>query len=219
MTNRMIMGSTDREVDLTSSSKLIFSHADISFQSIATYLTALYGFIGLLDLYKPDEKGPRPWAEDDVALIDGAACDVRLSWSPHGTVVPMLFNGWPDKIEFTLYPASPLGRGLKLNLGVLEHFISGLGQALFTNFYENNKRKIEQVHGSVKQWPETWKFGRALRNAMAHNGRVDIRDNATVRWKGLSYSKADNGTELMNIDIWPADIFVLIKEMQAEISS
>ena len=57
MTNRMIMGSTDREVDLTSSSKLIFNHADISFQSIATYLTALYGFIGLIDLYKPDEKG------------------------------------------------------------------------------------------------------------------------------------------------------------------
>lgn len=54
---------------------------------------------------------------------------------------------------------------------------------------------------------------------MSHNGRVDIRDNATVKWKGLSYSKADNGIELMNIDIWPADIFVLIKEMQVEISA
>lgn len=215
MTNRMIVGQTDRVVDLSAPSPFNFDASELTFQPIATYLAALHSFTGLAELYKPDADGARPWAADDVALFDGAACDVRLRWSPHHVVVPMLWNAWPARIEFVAFAAEPIPSGTVLSLGVLERYLSGLGQALLTNFFENQKGFLKEVYGKAANWPRIWNFGRVVRNAMAHGGKIRIDDGSVVKWRRLTYSGADNGRAIVNVDLWPADIFVLMKEMEA----
>ncbi|MBB5047928.1 hypothetical protein HNR60_002685 [Rhodopseudomonas rhenobacensis] len=216
MANRMIIGGP-RQVDEASPTTLRFENSDIAFKLVATYLTALHSFATTTEVYNNGRKGALPWAIDDVALFDGAACDIRLKWSPRETVAPMMRNVWPSKIDFTSYPAVRIPQNTPLDLGVLEHFIFSLGQSILTTFVENQKPFLTATYGKVANWPSVWNFARVVRNAMAHGGKIRIDDKAQVQWQRLSYSEADNGKPIINIDLWPADLFILIKEMEKAI--
>lgn len=215
MTNRMIIGSIDRSTDQSTTRILRFEAKDRAFKPLASYLMALHAFAGLLEIYKPDEKGARRWERAEVALFDAAACDTRLTWSPHHVVEPMVWNTWPPFVEFKACSAEPIPAGTVLNLGVLEHYLAGLGQALLTNFFENQKSFLTTTFGKVANWPPIWNFARVVRNAMAHDGKIRIDDRTVVKWNRLSYSSADNGRAAIHVDIWPADIFLLLKQMEA----
>ncbi|MFA1674259.1 hypothetical protein ACDY97_16150 [Rhizobium mongolense] len=215
MTNRAIIGRGDRIVDAASSTVLRFEPAEIVFRPIASYLTALHGFFGLTEIYNNDGKGAQPWSHDDVAIFDGAASDVRLVWSPHETVWPMTINAWPPKIDFIVYNAEPIPTGSALTLGVLEQYTYGLGQALITNFYENQRASLKAQYGSVRHWPAVWDFARVVRNAMSHGGKISIDDDTRVSWNGLHYCASDNGRAIINRDLWPADLFILLKDLEA----
>jgi hypothetical protein len=215
----MIIGRRGRPVDEMSAKTLRFEPSDLAFELLATYLMALHGFVTTTEVYNNGGKGAFPWAADDVALFDGAACDIRLKWSPHETVAAMVSNTWPHRIDFTSYPADPIPSGIPLPLGVLEHYMFGLGQSLLTSLVENQKHWLNATYGKGKaaNWPPIWNFALVVRNAMSHGGKIRIDDGAPVQrvqWRRLTYTKADNGTRIINVDLWPADLFILIKEMQ-----
>jgi len=212
MVSRAIIGDVSRVVSEVDAGVVRFRPGDIAFHGLATYLTALQGFFGLADIY--DHTTPTaPWAHDDVAIFDAAACDVRLIWNPFQTVFPMTRNAWPHQIEFAAYEAKPIQGNL--NLGVLEHYMYGLGQLLLVNMVENQKPLLKQRFGSTRSWPPVWNFARVVRNAMSHGGQLAIEDRAQVSWKRLSYSDADNGRRrIINVDLWPADLIILVEEMQ-----
>lgn len=215
----MIIGGRELGVSDPSPKLFRFDRNELSFKAVATYLTALHGFMTMTEAYNNDGKGAVPWAADDVALFDGSACSIRLEWSPHETVSAMVRNAWPHKIDFLMHSAAPVIEGTPLNLGVLEHFMFGLGQALLTNFVEEQKSFLKEKHGAVAKWPPVWNFARVIRNAMAHGGSIRIDDNTKVEWKRLRYSKGENGRRIINVDIWPADLFILIKEMEQALRS
>ncbi|ADH90710.1 hypothetical protein Snov_3436 [Ancylobacter novellus DSM 506] len=217
MVNRMIIGSTERKFDNSRADILRFESRDPAFPLVVTYLTALFGFVGLLELYNPDEKGARPWAVTDVATFDGNLCNSRIIWSPHHVVEPMICNAWPRFVEFEVFKADPIPTGRKLMLGVLEKYLFNLGQSLITNFVEEYKHHLDSKYGKRSNWPPTWNFARAIRNAMAHGGQIRIDDGAVVNWHNASYSKADNG-KLITDDVWPGDLLFLVKEMEREIA-
>ncbi|MFE0017029.1 hypothetical protein ACFWXH_19430 [Mesorhizobium sp. NPDC059054] len=215
MSQRMIIGNTEREVDYTKPELLQFLPNDRPFVHVATYLTALHGFAALAEVYQIDtDKGIFPWAQDDVCLFDSPIALKRLVWSPHGVVNAMVRNAWPYKIDFTSYPAKPLQRGAS-QLGVLGPFISGIGQALLTNYYEGQRDYLKQKYGPQKSWPSVWQFARVIRNAMSHGGAIDIRDGVTVEWRSVTYAPSDNGKVIINHDILPGDLLILAKDMEA----
>lgn len=211
------MGARHRRVNEMSPTTLRFEPCEIAFKLVATYLTALHSFATTTEVYNNDGKGAFPWAMDDVALFDGAACDIRLEWSPHETLVPMMLNVWPSRIDFTSYPAERIPQETRLPLGVFEHFIFSLGQSMLTSFVESQKPFLKATYGKNADWPAVWNFARVVRNAMSHGGKIRIDDKAQVQWRRLSYSEADNGKLIINIDLWPADLFILIKEMEEAI--
>lgn len=105
-----------------------------------------------------------------------------------------------------------------LGLGALETLLFSFGQALATNYYEQNVSLLKAKFSSDAQlWPDVWNFGRIVRNAMSHAGKIHF-DNpkaTPVRWRGLEYSPADNGHQILHTDLWPGDIFNLIIEMDS----
>lgn len=214
MTNRMIIGDRNRSVDTKSTEHIRLYPGDPAFEPIVTYLTSLLCFAAAAEVYNNQGRGAHPWAADDVAVFDGAACDVRLTWLPDKNVRSMLRNVWPSELIMVSHSAAPISQSTALPLGVFEHFIFGLGQAMLTTFFERHKKSIRGTFGGVSNWPPVWKFARVVRNAMSHGGRVRIDDCAQVQWHNLSYSSADNDRRVVLDDLWPADLFVFLNELQ-----
>jgi hypothetical protein len=218
VTARMLVGWDRRSINEASSAYVHIAGDEPIFKPLVTYLTALFGFAMMTEAYNKSGKGAFPWAMDDLAIFDAAACNVRLSWTPNWFLHCMALNTWPPTIDFVEYEAEPIPEGKPLGLGVTEQYFFGLGQFLITNFFEGQRPLIEERFGTVKHWPPVWNFARVVRNAMSHGGKVRITDGAEVRWQRLSYTQADNGKRIINTDIWPADLFMLVREMQKAVS-
>lgn len=196
--------------------ELVISSAALSFRPIGTFIMAILGFAALTEVYNAGSASR--WAPDDVALLDAHACGIRLEVAPAQLVASMTSNGWPEKITFRSAALPPLDEPPQLKLGALEHFLFGLSQALLTSFYEDNRKSIEDAHGkSPDQWPEAWSFGRVVRNALSHGGRLEIRRSLDVKWRRVSYTQADHGRSIVNKDLWPGDLIVLLTEMEAQL--
>jgi hypothetical protein len=197
---------------------LVIPRSAAIFEPIATFLMATVGFAALAEAYNSSERLARPWAFDDHAVFDAQACELRLRIAPAQIVTRMVQNWWPESISFECTPMPALNDPPRLNLGSLDHFLFGLSQAMFTSFYENHRELIRKAHGAgTKSWPAGWAFGRVVRNALSHGGQLDIRGPTSVRWKKLAYTQADHGRRIVNVDLWPGDLFVLLIEMEAEL--
>ena len=67
----------------------------------------------------------------------------------------------------------------------------------FVLFFKSNRAFAEAKYTSDAQ---AWNFGRIIRNALAHKGVINITNvNApAVSWRGLSYSRAQNGRRILH---------------------
>ncbi len=200
-------------------SSLIFEPSNPSFRLVASYLMALQGFVSSVEIYNGDGSVAKPWPDEDTSSFDAAASSKRLIFKPRPLVASMVKNCWPDQIRFEIKEIPPVSPGSEIVLGVLENFLFGLGQSLLTNLFEEQRPVLEARYGLVAHWPAVWNFARVVRNAMSHGGRLTIRDQSSVRWKSLSYSSADNGRRIVNVDIWPGDLFFLVREMDAALAA
>ena len=93
---------------------------------------------------------------------------------------------------------------------------------LFVQFYEGYNDWLYRKQKHPDNWPEIWRFGRIVRNTMAHGGKVDIaQKDSPASWRGLSYSSADNGREIVTRegDLSTGDIFTLMIEMSEELDA
>jgi len=86
------------------------------------------------------------------------------------------------------------------------------------HFWLKANNKSDTTH-----WAMPLKFGRVVRNALAHGGQIEItpRQNqpvpAPVTWCSLTYSMADNGKMILGTDIYGADLISLMIEVDDEI--
>lgn len=210
---RLVLGNLSTKEIEEQTTELTLNASQAVFQPVATLVMATVGFSAFAEAY--NSGGAGPWGSDDVALIDAYACDLRLQIQPAHIARRMAQNWWPEKIEFKCSPLPPLNEPPELKLGAFGRFVFGLNQAMFTSFFEDHRKEIEVAHGKLKHWPEVWAFGKVVRDALSHGGALDIRHPLEVQWKKLSYTPADNGKRIINVDLWPGDLIILLTEMEA----
>jgi hypothetical protein len=119
-----------------------------------------------------------------------------------------MFNKQPE-------PDSPNIDGIKsLNVRVIV--------ALFSLFVERANDWVKyNVSTDYINWPPVSNFSRVVRNAIVHGGRININNqNApVVTWRGLSYSHAQFGKEIINTgDLSTGDLILLMIELEIEIA-
>lgn len=128
---------------------------------------------------------------------------------------PLEHNTRPSQIEFVTEEPEPfIGSPEEPRL-----ILGPIIQTGFVHYYESVKDAIEgRRGGDSSKWPDVLRFGRVVRNAFTHDGKVDIRNPKAdpVKWRGLTYSYSDNGREILYVDLLPADVFVLMEEMDRE---
>jgi hypothetical protein len=113
-------------------------------------------------------------------------------------------------IEILPYQELPLPKTLP------EKVIRGTGrvhqlaaQALFVQYFDGieDRANQHQKEGLVR-------FAKAIRNAGAHGGLFSkLDDRAPVQWRGLVLRAADNGKTLLDVEMNPGDLIVLMREL------
>jgi hypothetical protein len=86
----------------------------------------------------------------------------------------------------------------------------------FVQYFEANRHRAEAKYGnSTQTWPATWNFGRIVRNAFAHGGKINISNPGAspVVWRTLTYAAAQNGRQLLYQDLTPVEVILLMEEM------
>ena len=101
-----------------------------------------------------------------------------------------------------------------------KRYYGKLISAAFVSYFEAQRDAVESKYGKeTTGWPDVWNFGRIVRNAFSHGGKVhfDNPKSASVKWKGLTYGPTDNGRVILFVDITAVDIILLMEEMDAQL--
>jgi hypothetical protein len=161
--------------------------------------------------------------------------NLEFKFYPYNFMQYFINQRWPERLE--LHDA-PLGSGAKsdprlsfqagsgaksnprLSLQVrgVSIFHKYITMSTFTHYYESIEPFIKNKHGGTTQrWPSVLNFGRIIRNACAHGGCINFKNqNANaVTWLTLTYSPENNGQDIIIQDISPVEMILLMEDMDS----
>lgn len=91
----------------------------------------------------------------------------------------------------------------------------------FLSYYASHVKAVESRWGTVEKgnWPTVWQFGRVIRNAIAHDGKIcfDSKKAPPVHWHNLRYSREDNDLkrQLLYDEITGVELILLMEDMDS----
>lgn len=128
----------------------------------------------------------------------------------------------PDRIEIGMTPSATHDNklhGPKLHTGGLDSVMTHVISPIFITFFERYNDWMTENYSDAINWPMTLNFARIIRNAAAH-GKINFRNPRApaVSWRGLSYSPADNGRQVIGLDIRMGDVLGLMFDANEELN-
>lgn len=160
-------------------------------------------------------------ANDYITLVGNVGVSgIEMRLYPFQVLETLSHNGWPQVITFDVSPINSFAPMHQIQLTGLQGVHGSMISSAFVRYYESNKSFAIAKYGkATKNWSEVWKFGRAIRNALAHNGAINIDDTSAppVMWRGLSYSHRDNGKAVLYCDITAVELILLMEELDTDV--
>ncbi len=94
----------------------------------------------------------------------------------------------------------------------------GIVSAVFIEFYESHKPRIQQRHGKeARDWPEPYFFARNIRNWIVHHsGRVifDNKNDPETVWHQFRFSPKDHKVQAVGANLfYVGELIVLMFEL------
>jgi hypothetical protein len=165
-----------------------------------------------------------PYRLDDSGSIQGMphVTNVRLYFRPADVLNPLAQDSWPAQVilferSLGAHPSPPDEKAAEYHSaegfrGVTDVMM----RSAFVVYYEAQD-PVAHFGDNGPSWPQVWRFGRIVRNALTHNGCIDIRNpNAPPEsWRSLTYSPADNGKPILFRDFAIPDLLYLMMDMEA----
>lgn len=189
------------------------------FDDLATYVIYLVSTGLTFEIYITGKAGA--YKKNHSIKLDAKQIGKSLIIYPYETLNSLFEGGeWPQEIDIHEEVREKPPSDVKMNLGPLKIPNARILSSIFGNFYERNVRTVRGKFGNdVQIWPDTWNFGRVVRNALYHDGCILIHNQQArpVEWNTLSYSYADNGKQIIYTDLFPADIILLMMEMDSHL--
>lgn len=155
--------------------------------------------------------------------FNGFECGANVSLKFYQKeLMDIIFKGsWPDIIKFDVIAIEKYEKTIPRNirwLDGLQGVQANTIMAGFVHYFANIESFIENKYSKDRwKWPETLSFGRTVRNAFAHGGKINIENLKTKNfsWKKLSYGPKDNGKLIIFNDITLVEIVYLAIEMES----
>jgi hypothetical protein len=139
----------------------------------------------------------------------------EIEFEPAQVLGPIAKHGWPSTIRISFMPvgshpgSSPHPASTPTPNG-LQRLMGSLYEHAFLSYYENTADAMKTKCGVVRNWPNTLTFGRIVRNAFAHGGTINILDNATATWNGITLSAVNNGERVLYNHLSSGDLTLLM---------
>jgi hypothetical protein len=139
----------------------------------------------------------------------------ELEFDASEVLGPISKQIWPSVIHLNFRlgtgrpPASP-------NPTAIQYLMGSFYKHTFIAYYEKNVDQMKARHNGQKSWPPVLNFGRIVRNAFAHGGKLNITNGISGTWSGVSYSNADNGRPVLYNDLSSGDLTLLMVEMDSQ---
>ncbi len=153
----------------------------------------------------------------DYLSVASNQFDIEIQLPVYGPLEAAQENSIPDVIHLTFAPKDP-PEGDRTP-GFADPIMYAI-TPVFVNFYENSKPWLDaNISTDPQQWPAIWNFGRVIRNATAHKGKLNFTNPSAppVSWYHLTYGPPDNGREIIGVELSFADILILMVEMSDEL--
>jgi len=156
--------------------------------------------------------------QSDAVVVESRRGHFQVHLPLHGLVSSALHELQLDSIPVQIERLS-MGRQYSITTSGLKQAIESSFQAGFLRFYVHGEAILKALLGGDDNWNPDWRFAWAIRNAIAHDGKIDIRNpnKKPVEWDGLRFAHADNGHPVLAQDIGVADLVVLMIAMDQEL--
>jgi len=156
----------------------------------------------------------------DYATLEGMASGKMIRLPLCGPIDAVLSNIKPDSIDIAVEALVPKTKVFAHEINVLLKTIDSIVLPHLIIFYENNILDAEKKFGkdNYSEWPDSWRMGWVVRNAISHDNRIFYKNEKTptVKWNRLEVSPSIQGTqigELINF----SDIILLIFDMENDL--
>jgi hypothetical protein len=92
---------------------------------------------------------------------------------------------------------------------------------MFVDYFERYRPWLESNIGKIDLWPSIIQFGRVVRNAASHGGKLHMTNKKAkpVHWRSLTYQAADHGRHVFGSDLNLPDIIFLMFDMDHELDA
>jgi hypothetical protein len=193
--------------------KHIFTPENSFFDSLVVYISSVASLGMALEGYAENRVRVNLCKDNEYLTITGKpeVTGIELRLRPAPILRSLAKNLWPESIEIEETEISSVAPCKHLLTNI--HSIHGaVISNCFISFYEKYcPRKDESP---------LWSFAYAIRNGLAHNGEILIRNPAEVlKWRGMEFSSADNGKPLLYEKLTAVELIVLMMELDNELLS
>jgi hypothetical protein len=148
--------------------------------------------------------------------FEGCKVPKVFTWRPHGSLLLVSKDQWPEKIELTEDASVHVSGGPRI--GSIKGIVAMSLGAAFVRYFESRKEEIRLRYGTLPySWPPELNFARVIRNAFAHGGKIFFENPGAgaVSWMGIIYSPADNGRDIVFRDIALVEPILLMEEIDS----
>jgi hypothetical protein len=97
----------------------------------------------------------------------------------------------------------------------MQRLMGSIYEHAFVAYFERVRDRIAARYGATRSWPDTFDFGRVVRNAFAHGDTVNIDRGSREgsEWRGCRYTSAENGRQVLYNDLSSGDLTLLMLEI------
>lgn len=151
--------------------------------------------------------------------LESYVTDRSYIFHPRELLFALAIDAVPDQL--VLIPGrANLSKPADHRLSSTSHkkLVRSIMESAFLKYFENQRTQVEHNYGqNVESWPPVWNFGRVVRNAFGHQGKITFSNpkSASVEWRGISYQPSDNGREVLLVDMAICDLIFLMDDMNA----
>ena len=179
------------------------------FDSLVAYLVSVASIGATLGAQARTSAGNWEPSESFVLNGTGRIGDIGLVFHPHSVMNRIAEQRWPEAVTFLVESIRPEARTIwdeKDGPNVEGMLLRGA----FVQYFESVRNQT-----GIDATSDSWRFGRIVRNAFVHDGRIRIDDpQATpASWRGITYGPRDNGRQILGLDIAAVEVVLLMRDM------
>jgi hypothetical protein len=157
--------------------------------------------------------------EGDYSIVQASVLDIQIRLPIFGPVQLAIFDKESDGVSlFFEQKSEPSHQNPHTTSGFRSVFFFAISP-LFVDFFETVRPWLEQNAVDSAKWPSVLDFGRVIRNACSHGGKLHMPKPSSrpVSWYQLHYDPSQHGKQIIGADLGFADLLILMIEMSDEL--